>query len=543
MGPLIETGKNVPGEDGPPQEHSEAGPAMIGPETVTFSAVVTSMFFVVGLVVMLNHEMWADEVHAWLVAVKSQSLGELLQNCKTYGHPPLWNVCVYILTRISESSRVMQLFQLLTATTATYVFVRYSSFSRLNKILFVFGYFPFFEYAIISRAYAIGLLSVFSFCALYPLRGRTYVPLAAALALMANTSVFGIMLAITFSALLIVDGLSGRSRMSPNGSQKLDTAIAVGLVVAATALATAYMIPPPGAGFPAPWKTDFDALKLGKVLSTVWNSHFPVPNPATVHFWGSNAFDYFYPDYLYWVGPVHVMLSVSVLILAFLYFARTPMILFCYVMGTCGMLVFLYAKYFGYIRHHGHLFILLMACLWLCENYERVELPIRGLSSIGKWLESHRRTLLSILLSAHLVAAAYTVGMEMVYPFSGAKAVEQFVRRNGLEDAVQACHPDWLCVSFAHALGKELFYPNADRVGSYLIYDSKRKHGVGCGKMLERLHGFMEGREENIVLISAGKLDCARKGLDVSLVATVRTNSIVPGDRVYFLYRLRLCRE
>ena len=44
------------------------------------------------------------------------------------------------------------------AATSVYFVARYSSFPLIAKVLFPFGYFPLFEYGIISRNYQLVLL-------------------------------------------------------------------------------------------------------------------------------------------------------------------------------------------------------------------------------------------------------------------------------------------------------------------------------------------------------------------------------------------------
>jgi hypothetical protein len=51
----------------------------------------------------------------------------------------------------------MQGLHLLIATTTVYLFVRFAPFSLLQRLLFSFGYFPFYEYSVICRSYGLSL--------------------------------------------------------------------------------------------------------------------------------------------------------------------------------------------------------------------------------------------------------------------------------------------------------------------------------------------------------------------------------------------------
>ena len=74
------------------------------------SIIIAFIFF--GLVGILHHEIWRDEFQAWLLARDSASLIELFQNMRYEGHPGLWHLCLYGLTRITHNPLIMQIFHL-----------------------------------------------------------------------------------------------------------------------------------------------------------------------------------------------------------------------------------------------------------------------------------------------------------------------------------------------------------------------------------------------------------------------------------------------
>jgi hypothetical protein len=129
--------------------------------------LLTAAFFLLGLLVLLRHEMWQDEWQAWLLARESSSLADLFQNIRYEGHPCLWYLALFVISRFTTDPLGMQLLHLMIATGTVYIFLKYSPFTRLQKILFIFGYFPFYEYCAISRNYGLGVLSLFSFCAVF----------------------------------------------------------------------------------------------------------------------------------------------------------------------------------------------------------------------------------------------------------------------------------------------------------------------------------------------------------------------------------------
>jgi hypothetical protein len=54
--------------------------------------LIAAAFLVVGGFVMAHHELWRDEVQAWLLARDSSSAIDLLSRQRNEGHPALWQL-------------------------------------------------------------------------------------------------------------------------------------------------------------------------------------------------------------------------------------------------------------------------------------------------------------------------------------------------------------------------------------------------------------------------------------------------------------------
>ena len=58
---------------------------------------------------MWRHEMWRDELQAWMIARDSTSLGDLFgHNMRYEGHPGLWHLALFVLTRVTDNPVAMQ---------------------------------------------------------------------------------------------------------------------------------------------------------------------------------------------------------------------------------------------------------------------------------------------------------------------------------------------------------------------------------------------------------------------------------------------------
>ena len=101
---------------------------------LTFDNLIIVGFVGLGFVGIVNHEMWRDELQAWLIARDSSSIPELIRNLKTEGHPGLWHLCLYFLKHLTRDPVIMQLFHLLIATGAVVLFVKFSPFKKFHKL-------------------------------------------------------------------------------------------------------------------------------------------------------------------------------------------------------------------------------------------------------------------------------------------------------------------------------------------------------------------------------------------------------------------------
>ena len=166
---------------------------------------LTTGFLILGGFTAFNHEMWRDEIQAWLLARDSASFFELFAHLKYEGHPGLWHLCLMPLSRITASPVIMQVFHLLIAGVTVYLFVRYAPFNWLQKFLFCFGYFVLYEYAVIARNYALGLLLLILFCVLFRERYKRPLWIGGILFLLAHTSVHALIVTIGISFALFCE--------------------------------------------------------------------------------------------------------------------------------------------------------------------------------------------------------------------------------------------------------------------------------------------------------------------------------------------------
>ena len=398
----------------------------------TFPLVLTVAFLGVGLVNVLTHEMWSDEMQAWLLARDSDSLAGLFHNLRYEGHPALWYLGLYALTRFTHQPEAMQVYHLLIATAAIFVFAKWSPFTRLAKVLFVFGYFPLYEYATISRNYAFGVLFLFIFCALAgPRRRKNYVLLALMLFMMMQSSMYALLVAGPLAGMLVVEMWWDRGVRASLAARKTEVITGVVIFLAGVGLSFLQTSPPADSDCYSSWRTGFYPGAVATVLSAVWNSYVPLPQ-LTTRFWETNIVP--------WLA-VKAVLGVMLLVAGVWLFRRRRDILFLYVASAATVMGLQYVKFFGGMRHHGHLFLALVACLWLTLRSEKEEASEATRSDRDAGTERKMRFVgpaLIVFFGLHMVVGVYASAVDWFCSFSPAKAAAEYIRAEGLEDHIIA---------------------------------------------------------------------------------------------------------
>ena len=335
---------------------------------------LTFLFLAVGAFTASHHEMWRDEIQAWLLARDSTSVFNLFAHLKYEGHPGLWHLCLMPLSRITDSPVIMQMLHLLITGVTVYLFVRYSPFNWFQKLLFCFGYLVLYEYAIVARNYALGLLLITVFCVLFKERYKRFIWVGCVLFLLAHTSVHALIVAIAIGIALCCEYVfSGRFLQSL--SQEIETienkkTIWIGFALIGIGITTAVLQlnPPPDTGFAVAWNFNYEAKRVNDIVKLISRAYLPVTRPV-LGFWGSNILT----TYAFF-QTIQVPLCYFLILFSVLLFLKRPTALLTYLISTLGLLTFFYVKYHGSIRHHGFLFLTLLMCCWIYRDCSAINL-------------------------------------------------------------------------------------------------------------------------------------------------------------------------
>jgi hypothetical protein len=514
--------------EGMEQEESPATSiaASAPPPRFAFIAVVVGLFFCVALATALRHELWRDEMEHWLVASDSSSLSELLENRRYSAHPLLWHLCLFAVSRLTASPVAMQVFHVLVASAAVYVFVRFAPFRRYQKVLFAFGYFALYEYGVISRDYALGVLLLFCFCALFPGRRKRYLGLASVLFLLAQTNALSLIISLALVGLLVLEGVFDKELRSSLSRRKAHACISAAIVVVGVVVSLMQLMPPADSCWAGGWRTNLDVDRAYYAVTTVWRSWVPVP-ALTREFWNSNI-----------VASVVVQERLSLVLLALvaLCLVGRPRALFAFVLGTGALLVFLYTRYFGYLRHHGHLYLMLVVSVWLAAHVPEWRPRSAWLAGIVRRAGRCRNMLFSVLLVVHVGAGLFAVAMDWRYPFSASKATAAFIKERGLDTGPIVADMDNATQSVVGYLDRPVYSVMANRLSTFVVWRVPRRCWGTPEETVEAAQALSaEQRADVLILVNYGLSELDYPALEF---LAHFGGTVVVGER-YWLYLVK----
>lgn len=494
-----------------------------------FAILVTVLFLSFGCLSILRHEMWRDELQAWMIARDSFSVANLFYNLRYDGHPALWYLLLYFISRFTTQPCAMQVLHMLLGGAAVYVFVRFAPFARWQKAIFAFGYFPFYEYAVISRNYAIGVLLTFWFCALFPQRSKKLLPLSVILFLLANTSAYGCLMCISLGLTLLVACLADKRSRGRSLVARWKAALGIGVVVIGIAISARTMMPAAGSGVYTEWYFKFGLARARDALAAIAASHILIPDIFTQWRMGIHDLN---------VRPVQAVLGAVLLVYSLLLFARRPVVLFAYSATTAMFLALIYSKHPGTVRHHGHLFVVFILCVWLSSCYKERQLARPFADKLTAACTRSSSVLIPVLLCVQCAGGMAAGGRDVWQPFSRGKDVAEFIKANDMDHLPILGERDAPASAVTGYLNRRIYYPANGRSGTFIVFDQRRKRQLSDEELVVSIDKFVSEKRQDVLLILNYKLSPAvLSALDIRSVETF-SGAIVVSEN-YWLYLVK----
>jgi hypothetical protein len=162
-----------------------------------------------------------------------------------------------------------------------------------------------------------------------------------------------------------------------------------------------------------------------------------------------------------------------------------PWMLIPFVLATAAQLAFSHMYYFGNVRHHGLLFLVLVATLWMSfahrppgDGSPALASSFRSrVAAILALLDRHRMTAFALLLVVHVWGAAVAIPTDWEEPFSQGRAAAEWLAEK-IPDRSAVLFVGDRSPNASTVLGylelDRMYYPDRSDFGSYVIYDRIR---------------------------------------------------------------------
>ena len=459
---------------------------------------LTLLYFSISLLGVFHHELWLDESHHWLLARDSSSLINLIENTRYEGHPVLWNVLLYGISRFSLNPVWMQVFHILIATATVFLFLRKAPFSALFKTLFIFGYFIVFEYNLLSRNYILGLFFIFWACSLFKELEKKFLLLSVCLAFAANVHLIFSVIALALYLTILLEHwqqhLLFRRRIYNWGY----FIFGIGLL-----LAVIQMIPPSDTRF-------FDHVnemalseKFTKGFISLFKGIVAVPDFSTIHFWNSN--------FLVNISkPAAAFFGLLLYAVPVLLFFRNRKTLFFIYIGLIGTQIFFFLTQMSATRHDGITYILLIAALWIDNYYQEDNYRLKDFI-IRFRLHLLKKPIIYGILVLQLIGGIGAYTMDYLYPFTASKETATYLREYHLmnSDIITVTCDGTAISPYAQ---KKIFFLCDGSYQSYCHWNFNCALNITQKEIQNGISGFMKTHDKAVYVSNYPILNTAEIG-------------------------------
>lgn len=398
-----------------------------------------------------KHELWGDEIHSWNIAKGSGSYADLIANIRYEGHPPVWYSLMWMLSKLTHQLLYLQCLQFAIAAAAVWWLLFRSPLPQLIKVMVPFGYYLLFEYAALSRNYAVAMLFVFGLCTALTNVTKKRLPVYYGLLfLLSNTHLIGLLLACSIHLYFL---LQQAERRHKTGNLIIHTGIGFLMLIPAV-----YFIMPPGDSemnmqF---WLSRWNTKQIADATAAPVKSLLPMPAWWEYHFWNTH---FLIKSGSYAIKSLALIGTLATgLIALVIYLFRRHRKALCLII--CNLLLTSAVAFVFPLtsaRYVGFIYVSIIVGAWLMFATAEVAL-------------AERRLLIAFVL-VQIPGGLFALTMDLQYPFSNAATVRQLA-----EEVPAGGHlvTDYWCLNNMAAFMDKPFY--CLEVGQelrYILWDKK----------------------------------------------------------------------
>ncbi len=380
------------------------------------------------------------------------------------------------------------------SSAAVLIFLRKAPFTIYFKLLFIFGYFIFFEYNLISRNYNLGILFLFAALSFYEYRKSKFIIFCLLLGLANNTHAIFL---VATSSIVFIELLDTFRSIEKNNSLRYYSGLSIFFLL--TTLALVQIIPPPDTTF-FQRGSDISIIEnITRSAVSFFKGIVAIPDFRTLQFWNSHFI-------INVSKPTAAILSAFSLFVPALFFHRNRLILLYSYLAILGTMVFFFVTQLSAYRYFGIHYLIIVVGLWMEQYHSRStigHLPFIPSTTLKK----AKNILIYSILVLHLISGVISYSIDLAHPFSGSKQTIQFLRDNGLDK--KEIITKWCGgTSLSSYLKKPIYFASLESYQSYCAWDYEiEENTLSDGNLISAIEKRINKESQSVIYISLVPLD------------------------------------
>ncbi len=478
---------------------------------------------------IFHHQMWSDELQAFLIARDSRSIAELFQNLRYEGHPALWHLLLLIPSHISWNPVGMQILNYLLALTEAWLILSVRELKLIVRLLLIFSFTLFYTDGTLARSYMLAVLLLTAALLSYSNKRKVNYLSILFLALAIQTHFFAIPIAFLLAFWLFLPESTRHTRNGFKGFRNLESICLTIVLIASTLLAYLTIRPPSDEYLPHYGRSSYSiGHNFLVALSGLWAGIF-IPYPLIHEF-----------SFLSGILPgktqaplLSIALSLLCLGVAALILRTTRARLFFLLACLVEIFAFAITIHLPDLRHYGMIFAAFLLALLIDSRSPaapNAHFLLRPNASFA---------LLISFLTLQAAYGLYSAAREWSRPYSNAHNAALWLRESHLDQSpiivVGASGP----AIVGYLERASVFYAACDCEGSFYKYARNWDYeNPLTADKLARLRTLNQAANQSPeIIITSQKLpDPMLESLHIREVKEF-SGQVVSGNERYFIYQ------
>jgi hypothetical protein len=367
---------------------------------------------------------------------------------------------------------------------------------------------------------------VFLFCKWYDPRALRVLKPAVVLAVLSFTSAYGALLGLALGSILVYRSLAqlASGRLLPWHKRLLRqqwfvvALLGVGVVL----LHWQTSMPPKSAYYRTLWAEAPGLLSTNGFPKQLWSALFPWTSRAD----GTWIVSGYLGDRVPEMNSHVRMMVACTLALWLLALRKVPRVLIALILGIAAIGYFQTHQYGGYLRHWGHLFVLLVACLWIYAKH-------------GQSKTRLLYALTAVTLTVQIITNVRAVRAEIEMPFSGALEAATFLHESDLDRLPIVASYDHAASAVAGYLDRRFVSAETGEEIQSVTFRIGRTEAPPVHDILERGRTMLQRSTSPVVMLL--NFDPGDESLPEVRAELLRvTKPCLRADERFWIYRLTL---